>query len=73
MVDETVEQVETGYRVEIKHKRGTGTRDEDTVSAVAKTESLDQLREERNTLRTIVVEEMERLREHQPDADGGEE
>lgn len=72
MVDETVEEIEKGYRIEIKHKRGTGTRDEDTVSATAKTESLEQLRDERNQLRGMVVEEMASLRAHQPDTEAGE-
>ena len=69
MVSETVEEIERGYRIEIKHKRGTGTRDSDTITAEAKTESLDELREERKALRSAVIEEMERLREHQPDGE----
>jgi hypothetical protein len=69
MVSETVEEIERGYRIEIKHKRGTGTRDQDTITAEAKTESLDELREERTELRSTVIEEMERLREHQPDGE----
>jgi hypothetical protein len=72
MVSETVEEIERGYRIEIKHKRGTGTRDQDTITAEAKTESLDELREQRKHLRSLVVAEMEALRNHQPDTEAEE-
>lgn len=73
MVDETIEEVETGYRFTIKSKRGTGTRDEDTVSATAKTESLDELREQRKILRRSVIEEMGILRSFNPDEEEKDE
>lgn len=66
---ETVERVETGYRLRIESTRGTGTRNEDTVRAEARTETLDELDAERARLRTVVIEEMAQLRSHQPDTD----
>jgi len=59
---EKVEETHTGYKLRVLSKRGTGTRDQDTVEAEAKTETLKQLEEERNRLHTLVLNEMEMLR-----------
>jgi len=70
MVRETVEQIETGYRLTIKSTRGTGTRDQDEVRATAKTETLEELEDQRVTLRQAVLREMGVLRGFQPDGEG---
>lgn len=67
---ETVEKIERtdhGYRLKIESTRGTGTRNEDTVKAEARTETLAQLQAEKDILRKTVVETLEKNREHQPD------
>ena len=70
---EKVETTETGYRMTIKSKRGTGTRDQDEVSITAKTETLEKLNEQRTALRTAVKVEMEHRRLHHPDKEDSEE
>jgi hypothetical protein len=70
---EKVETTETGYRMTIKSKRGTGTRDQDEVSITAKTETLEKLNEQRTALRTAVKVEMEQRRLHHPDKEDSEE
>lgn len=64
---EKVEQTETGYELSIRSKRGTGTRDEDTVKAKAKTATLEELEEERERLNAVVRDAMNMRRSHQPD------
>lgn len=64
---EKVEQTETGYRMTISSKRGTGTRDQDEVSLTAKTETLDKLMSQRSAIRTAVTVELNQLRLNQPD------
>lgn len=65
---EKVEQTETGYRLTVKCKRGTGTRDEDKVSATARAESLSDLANERPKLTANVKAAMEDMRMFDPDA-----
>jgi hypothetical protein len=69
---EKVEQTETGYRLTIKSKRGTGTRDQDEVSITGKTETLAKLMEQREAMRTAVIVEMKQQRLHQPDTENEE-
>lgn len=66
---EKIEETETGYRLTIKSKRGTGTRDEDTVSVTAKTETYDQLHDEASKLEGVVKASMNNRRAHQPDTE----
>jgi len=66
-----VEETETGYRLTVKSTRGTGTRDQDKVSLVAKTESLP----DPATVTEVcdrVRNAMNQRRAHEPDS-GGEE
>jgi hypothetical protein len=70
---EKVETTETGYRMTIKSKRGTGTRDQDEVSITAKTETLEKLQEQRTVIRTAVITEMKQQRMHKPDKELSEE
>ncbi|WP_435358465.1 DUF7389 domain-containing protein [Haloarchaeobius sp. DFWS5] len=69
---EKVERTDTGYRLTVESKRGTGTRDEDKVKAELRTEEWPS-REQINSLTTDVAHVMERRREHQPDEDGDDE
>lgn len=69
---EKVEQTETGYRLTIESKRGTGTRDQDKVSITGKTETLAKLMEQREAMRTAVIVEMKQQRLHQPDTQNEE-
>lgn len=68
---EKIEEIETGYRLTVKSKRGTGTRDEDTVSVTAKTETLEEIEDESPRVHAAVQAMMDNRRAHQPD--GGEE
>jgi hypothetical protein len=66
-----IEETETGYRLTVKSTRGTGTRDQDKVSLVAKTESLP----DPATVTDVcdrVRNAMNQRRAHEPDS-GGEE
>lgn len=65
--EKKIEEVETGYRMTIKSKRGTGTRDEDTVTITAKTETLEKLNQQAPALEASVTATMENRRNHQPD------
>ena len=67
---EKLERTDTGFRLEVKSTRGTGTRDSDTVKAELKTETLPSL-DEREQVTENVIQELRRLREFQPD--GGDE
>lgn len=64
---EQIEEVERGYRLHVSSKRGTGTRDEDKVSATAKTESLEELQQDASALHSLVSQMMDNRRAHQPD------
>jgi len=64
-----VEETETGYRLTVKSTRGTGTRDQDKVSLVAKTESLP----DPATVTEVcdrVRNAMNQRRAHEPDSGG---
>lgn len=66
---EKVEQTETGYRLTVKSKRGTGTRDEDTVSVTAKTETLEELEQQAPRLEAVVKAEMDNRRAHRTESE----
>lgn len=64
---ERIEEFQTGYRLAVTSQRGSDVRDQDEVKAVAKTETLEELENQRPRLHAIVTEEMRDLRVHQPD------
>lgn len=64
---ETIERVDTGFRLKIESTRGTGTRDEDTVKIEAKTETKAELEAMRDDLVEEATETMIELRSNQPD------
>lgn len=67
---EKVEQTETGFRLEVKSTRGTGTRDSDTVKAELRTEHFPTV-SEREKLTDAVTSRMAALRSHQPGESDG--
>lgn len=69
---EKVEKTDTGYRLTVESTRGTGTRDQDTVKAVARSEKLHELIEQRNAVTETVASCMNARRSHQPDAEEDE-
>lgn len=66
---ERVEQTERGYRLIIESKRGNDVRDQDTVEGQARTETLQQLEDEKPELIETVTSTMNELRENQPDSE----
>lgn len=69
--DERVERVDTGVSIEIRLKRGEGTRDEDQLKAKVKSETLAQARDDVDALKPDLERWAEELREIQPG--GGDE
>lgn len=71
-VHEEVEHTKTGVELSLESKRGTGTRDQDAVSAKIRGKTLEEVDAQREAAREMVIEEMNALRENQPDADDGD-
>ena len=71
--EETIEKTETGYRLTVTSKRGTGTRDEDKVQATVKTRTLSDLLMEQNAIKELVTGVMNDRRSHDPDGEGESE
>lgn len=69
---ELVEETRTGYRLMVESTRGTGTRDEDTVKAELRTETIEELEQKRPQLLKDVYDAMEDRRRHQPDEEDDE-
>jgi len=69
LVREKVEHTKYGVTLSLESKRGTGTRDQDTVKATVRAETMDELDNQRRTAREMVIEEMNTLRTNQPDQD----
>jgi len=67
-VTEKLVETETGYRLSVSSKRGTGTRDQDEVSLTMKTEDAptEQDIKEANARVSFM---MDMRRNHQPDED----
>lgn len=66
-----VERTDTGYRLSVKSKRGTGTNDRDEVKAEMRTEDRPS-EKERFELLSDVTESMNYLRTNKFDEDGDE-
>ncbi|AKH98725.1 MULTISPECIES: DUF7389 domain-containing protein [Halobacteriaceae] len=69
---EHVERSDVGVSLTVKLKRGTGTRDQDEVIAKAKGKTLEDAREDMETLREYIHDLAEDARQIQP-ADSHEE
>jgi len=67
---EYVERSDVGISLTIKLKRGTGTRDQDEVIAKAKGKTLEDAREDMETLREYIHDLAEDARQIQPEEDG---
>jgi len=65
---EKLERTDTGYRLTVESKRGTGTRDQDTVKVEYRSEDIPEFRT-REELTDQVKQRMNELRENQPDED----
>ena len=66
---EYVERSDVGVSLTVKLKRGTGTRDQDEVIAKAKGKTLEDAREDMETLREYIHYLAEDARQIQPRAD----
>ncbi|WP_423743915.1 hypothetical protein V5735_13010 (plasmid) [Haladaptatus sp. SPP-AMP-3] len=64
---EYVERTDVGISLTVKLTRGTGTRDQDKITAKVKAETLDEAREEMEILRTYVHDLAEDVRQIQPE------
>ncbi|MFC4552320.1 MULTISPECIES: DUF7389 domain-containing protein [Halobacteriales] len=69
---EHVERTDVGVSLTVKLKRGTGTRDEDQIKAKVKAKTLEDAREDMETLRAYIHDLAEDVRQIQP-ADPHEE
>lgn len=64
---EYVERTDVGVSLTVKLSRGTGTRDQDKITAKVKARTLDEAREDMETLRAYVHELADDVRQIQPD------
>ena len=69
---EYVERSDVGVSLSVKLKRGSGTRDEDQIKAKVKAKTLEEAREDMETLRKYIHDLAEDARQIQP-ADPHEE
>lgn len=67
---EHVERSDVGVSLTVKLKRGTGTRDQDEVIAKAKGKTLEDAREDMETLREYIHDLAEDARQIQPEEEG---
>lgn len=63
---EYVERSDVGVSLTVKLKRGTGTRDEDQIKAKVKAKTLEDAREDMETLRAYIHDLAEDARQIQP-------
>ena len=64
---EYIERSDVGVSLTVKLKRGTGTRDQDEVIAKAKGKTLEDAREDMETLREYIHDLAEDVRQIQPE------
>lgn len=70
--DETVERTDTGVSITVQMKRGTGTRDQDTITGKLKAESLEAAQEDLEELKAELKDLAGYARKVQPDEAEGE-
>ncbi|MDS0296690.1 DUF7389 domain-containing protein [Halogeometricum luteum] len=63
---EYVERSDVGVSLTVKLTRGTGTRDQDKVTAKVKAKTLEEAREDMETLRAYIHDLAEDIRQMQP-------
>lgn len=66
---EYVERTDVGVSLTVKLTRGTGTRDQDKLTAKVKAKTLDEAREDMETLREYIHDLAEDARQIQPGED----
>jgi hypothetical protein len=66
---EYVERSDVGVSLTVKLKRGTGTRDEDQITAKVKAKTLEDAREDMEILRAYIQDLAEDARQIQPGED----
>lgn len=66
-VDETIKRMNEGVALKVKMKRGTGTRDQDTITGKIKGEDVEDVENQREELVEQMKKAMEDSREVQPD------
>lgn len=64
---EYIERSDVGVSLTVKLKRGTGTRDEDQIKAKVKAKTLEDAREDMETLRAYIHDLAEDARQIQPE------
>lgn len=69
---EKVERTDVGFRLTVESKRGTGSYDYDKVKGELRTEEMPTA-DETAAVNREVRQQMEDLREFQPDEDGGDD
>ena len=62
-----VERTDVGVSLTVELSRGTGTRDQDKITAKVKTRTLEEAREDMETLRAYVHDLADDVRQIQPD------
>lgn len=68
-IDETIENISSGVVLKAKTKRGTGTRDQDTVTGKIKGETVEEVKDQREELIEAIEETCEELRKIQPEGE----
>lgn len=69
MTDEKLERVDKGFSLELKMKRGSGTRDQDEARGKIKTETMDELENHKSSMLEAMEDTLETAREVQPEVD----
>lgn len=64
---EYVERTDVGVSLTVKLTRGTGTRDQDKITAKVKATTLDEARDDMETLRAYINDLAADMRQIQPD------
>ncbi|WP_458209873.1 DUF7389 domain-containing protein [Haladaptatus sp. NG-SE-30] len=64
---EYVERTDVGVSLTVKLTRGTGTRDQDTITAKVKATTLDEARDDMKTLRAYINDLAADVRQIQPE------
>lgn len=66
-VHEEVEHTKTGVELTLESKRGTGTRDQDSVKMKVRGKTMAEVESQRADAREMVITEITALRANQPD------
>lgn len=67
--NQELRRIDEGYSLELEMKRGSGTRDQDKVKGKIKTETLEELKEQRVAMLNEMKKTIKTAREIQPEAE----